>query len=100
MSLESFNKTKQKQGAYLDELGAKLAEMDHLAMVDAAEEKGEARGKAEGRAEGKAAGLAEGEAKASHEIAANMLQKGYAPTSISEVTGLSETEISRLKNGK
>ena len=68
---------KQKDGAYLDELGAKLAEMDYLAMVDAAKEKAEA--------------------KASRRIAANMLQKGCASSLISEVTGLSRADISRLK---
>ena len=85
MSLESFNKMKQKQGAYLDELGAKLAEMDHLAMVDAAEERGVAKGKAEG--------LTEGMTK----VAMQMLQKGCSYSLISEVTGLSKAKISRLK---
>ena len=84
MSLESFNKMKQKDGAYLDELGAKLAEMDHLAMVDAAEEKGLAKGKAEGKTQ----------------VAVQMLQEGCDHSFISKVTGLSKTKISRLKNGK
>ena len=56
------------------------------------------------RAEGKAEGLAEGEAKGktetSREIAANMLRKGCTSSLISEVTGLSEADITRLKNGR
>ena len=80
MSLESFNRMKQKQGAYLADLGDKLAEMDYQAMVDAAEEKAEARGVAK--------------------VAVQMLQEGYAISSISKVTGLSKTKVSRLKNGK
>ena len=53
--------------------------------VDTAESKGREKGKAEGKAEEKI------------EIAKNMLQKKVDITLISEVTGLSEAEIKKLK---
>ena len=58
--------------------------------------KAEAKGLAEGEAKGKAEGLAEGEAKGKLETAKNMLVKGFEISVISEITGLSETELSAL----
>ena len=56
--------------------------------------------RADARDEGLAKGLAEGKAKAIHRITLNMLREGCDHSFISKVTGLSETEISRLKNRK
>jgi predicted transposase/invertase (TIGR01784 family) len=54
-------------------------------------------GKAEGEAKGKAAGLAEGEAKKARETAVNALGMGLSVEQISKLTGLSQEEITGLK---
>ena len=96
MALEKFDKMKQEQGTYLANLRAQIAEMDYLTMVDDEKEKAEARGMARGMAKGLSKGKTEGKA----EVAVEMLQEGYTVSSISKMTGLSKTKISRLKNGK
>ena len=58
--------------------------------------KGEAKGKAEGKAEGRAEGRAEGAAEAKRQMALSMLEKGFDIKFISEVTGLSETEVQSI----
>ena len=63
-------------------------------------------GRAQGIDEGRAKGIEEnldqsieqGQVEAQQEIALNMLQKGYQISAISEVIGLSTTEIEQLKN--
>ncbi len=47
--------------------------------------------------EGLAKGMEEGRVQGMHEIALNMLQKGYEVSEISQVTGLSVPEIKKLK---
>ena len=88
MALDSFDKIDQEEAMRIYELGTEIAEIDRLAILAEEKEKAEAKGVAKGKTE------------TSHEIAANMLQEGYTISSISKVTGLSKTEISRLKNGK
>ena len=55
---------------------------------------GETRGKAEGIAEGETRGKAEGKA----EVAEAMLIKGHSIPDITQVTGLSEKELEKLKS--
>ena len=55
--------------------------------------KGEAKGKAEGKAEGRAEGKAEGAAEAKRQMVLSMLAKRFDIKLISELTGLSETEV-------
>ena len=71
---------------------------------------GEAKGKAEGLEEGKAKGLEEGEAKGraegleegkvnkSIEIARNMLSNGLDSNTIARCTGLSKSEVDKIKS--
>ena len=79
MVLEKFDKIDQEEAMRIHDLGAEIAEIDRLTMIEEREEKAEARGVAK--------------------VAVQMLQEGYAISSISKVTGLSEAEINRLKNG-
>ena len=60
------------------------------------EKTGEARGRTEGMAEGKRAGEARGEAAKQIEIARRMLAKGLDSDIIREVTGISDSEFSKL----
>ena len=57
------------------------------------EARGEARGRKAGLAEGRKAGLEEGEANAKRTMAVEMLKKGIPLSMVSEITGLSETEV-------
>ena len=84
MSQGCYDRLSQDEKASLARETAEREERDLLDFLHDARTEGEAKGKA----------------KASHEIAANMLQKGCDSSLISEVTGLSDTEISRLKNGR
>ena len=63
---------------------------------------GHAEGKAEGLAQGHAEGLAEGHAKGiaenKKETAKKMLEKGISIQDISEITGLSLSEINSFKD--
>ena len=54
-------------------------------------------GKMEGIIEGKMEGIIEGEVKSKIEIALKALKKGIDINTISELTGLSEGEIGRLR---
>jgi predicted transposase/invertase (TIGR01784 family) len=57
---------------------------------------GEKRGRAEGRAEGLAEGLAEGAKQQAVSIARKMLAKGLSIDEVSEMTGLTPDEISKI----
>ena len=57
----------------------------HVLVTDIAEEKGRAKGKAEGRAEGKT------------EVALLMLEEGLDVQTICRMTGVTKSEIERLK---
>ena len=48
--------------------------------------------------EARSEGLAEGEAKGKLETAKNMLVKGFEMSVISEITGLSEKELSHIRS--
>jgi predicted transposase/invertase (TIGR01784 family) len=61
------------------------------------EQKGREEGKAEGREEGKAEGREEGANQKQLEIAIKMLRKGIDKEIISEITGLSLSEIESIK---
>lgn len=75
------------------------AELRKQAMKDAAEA-GEKKGHRKGKREGKAEGLKEGERKGEKQkaikIAKDMIQKGYDPNDIMELTGLSRKEIEKI----
>ena len=59
--------------------------------------KGRAEGRAEGKAEGRAEGKVEGEKQKGIEIAQKLLEKKMDIKTIVEITGISETEIKKLK---
>ena len=84
LSEADIDKMQQKDSSYLADLGTKLVEMGHLAIVEEEKKKAESKGKTEGKAQ----------------VAVQMLQEGCDYSFISRVTGLSETGITRLKNGK
>ncbi len=54
------------------------------------------RGRAEGLIEGELKGKAEGKAEEIQKVAKKMLQKGMSVVEISEITGLSESDILSL----
>ena len=66
---------------FMDLLSLEKAERDRINRIATAKAEGKAKGKTEGKAE----------------VAVQMLQEGYTISSISKVTGLSKTKISRLK---
>ncbi|MEA5021576.1 MAG: Rpn family recombination-promoting nuclease/putative transposase [Desulfitobacterium hafniense] len=88
-----------RRKAILDEKAA-IREAE-LRLQEALEEgmaKGIAEGRAKGIAEGKAEGKAEGRAEGRAEVAKKLLVLGFEITKIAEATGLSEEEISGLKD--
>ena len=60
-------------------------------------EEGRKEGKEEGRKEGKEEGLKEGRGEERLKIAMNLIRVGASCEIISQATGLSEEEVSRLK---
>ena len=92
-----------RRKAILDEKAA-IREAE-LRLQEALEEgmakgiaEGRAKGIAEGKAEGKAEGRADGRAEGRAEVAKKLLVLGFEITKIAEATGLSEEEISGLKD--
>lgn len=83
--LEVMNFTNEERGFYEDHLKWMMIE---ASTIKKAEEKAEARGEARGKAEGKAEGKIE--------IAKKMLSKNHSISDISDLTGLSQAEISKL----
>ena len=75
-------------------------ERDTYNQIEYAHETGREEGHKEGKAEGKAEGIKEGRAEGakqnSCDIAKKMLEKGIDIETISELTGLTEMEISEL----
>ena len=69
----------------------------YLRGLEEGEAKGEARGRAEGEAKGEARGEAKGKAEEKKKIARNMLAKDIDIKIISEITELTEEEISGLE---
>lgn len=55
-------------------------------------------GRAEGKAEGKAEGIEIGELKGKQKVVQNMLKKGFDIADIKDCTGLSISEIEKIKN--
>lgn len=99
--LKVMNFTPEEREAYEDHLKWLRIEANTIRKY---EQEGIEKGKAEGRAEGRAEGLIEGEARGVEkgaqqnkiEIAQKMLSQNYSVSDISNLTGLSSEEISKL----
>jgi len=65
--------------------------------IETAKEEGLKEGEIKGKIEGKIEGLKEGEIKGKIEIATKALKKGLSIKDISELTGLTETEIKKIE---
>ncbi len=76
-------------------------ERDTYNQIEYARETGRVEGREEGRKEGKEEGFKEGRAEGarqkSFDIAKRMLENGIDLETISELTGLTAEEVSRLK---
>jgi predicted transposase/invertase (TIGR01784 family) len=85
----------------------RMAIMSEYTLISDSKEEGIAVGRVEGRAEGRAEGHAEGLAeglekgveKGVEKVAINALKKGISPEDISDLTGLSLSEINKLTIG-
>ena len=77
-------------------------ERDTYNQIEYARETGREEGRKEGRKEGKEEGIKEGREEGSKDerskIAINLIQLGASCKIIVQATGLSEEEVSRLKN--
>jgi predicted transposase/invertase (TIGR01784 family) len=94
-TIEMHNLTTEEYDAYIRN---KLAEdAEEIALTDQFT-KGLITGEAKGIEKGKAEGLAEGEAKGIERTAINMLKQNSTVEFISQVTGLSNDEILKLRN--
>ncbi len=71
-------------------------ERDTYNQIEYAHETGREEGRKEGKEEGIKEGLAKGAKQKSFDIAKRMLEKGIDIETISELTGLTEKEISEL----
>ena len=71
-------------------------ERDTYNQIEYARESGREEGHKVGKEEGRKEGREEGEKQKSFDIAKRMLQKGIDIETISELTGLTEKEISEL----
>ena len=67
-------------------------------VFDQGLEEGMQKGRSEGIAKGRKEGREEGRSEGIEEVALNMLKSNFKPSVISEITGLSEKEIKKLKN--
>ena len=72
-------------------------ELEDACAFEAGEAKGRTEGIAIGKAEGIAIGEAKGEAKTIINFTKKLLAKDFPVTEISEMTGLTEEEIKKLK---
>ena len=72
-------------------------ERDTYNQIEYARESGREEGREEGLKEGREKGRAEGVKQNSFDIAQRMLEKGIDIETISELTGLTAEEVSRLK---
>lgn len=79
----------ENKDLWIEQFRQEMFERDQRSSINAARK----QGLAEGLAEGRNLGITEGLALA----ALNMLKKGMNVTDISELTGLSENEILKLK---
>ncbi len=68
--------------------------------LDEAREEGMRKGRLAGKKEGMSAGMEKGRQEGQKELILNMLKKSADLSFISEITGLSEEEINKLKNGQ
>ena len=72
-------------------------ERDTYNQIEYARETGREEGKEEGLKEGREEGLKEGRGEERLKIAMNLIRVGASCEIISQATGLSEEEVSRLK---
>ena len=72
-------------------------ERDTYNQIEYAREEGREEGLKEGHKKGHAEGREEGAKQNSFDIAKRMLEKGIDIETISELTGLTEEDVSRLK---
>ena len=72
-------------------------ERDTYNQIEYARETGREEGREEGHKKGHAEGREEGAKQNSFDIAKRMLEKGIDIETISELTGLTEEDVSRLK---
>ena len=92
--LDQLQKDKQLHQRALDrEMSMVAFRLDQQGLL----EKGMAKGKAEGKAEGIAEGMAKGMAKEQLAIAKRLLENNVSLPTISTATGLSITDLMRLK---
>ena len=92
--VEKLNKQEMKQRLQLLEDFREKARYDREAQMDYAKKEARRTGRREGRKEGRKEGLEKGMKK----VALNLLKKNIDISIISETTGLSKSEIEKLKN--
>ena len=100
--LDQLQKDKQLHQRALDrEMSMVALRLDQQGLLEKGMAKGKAegiaKGKAEGIAEGKAEGIAEGKAEEQLAIAKRLLENNVSLPTISTATGLSITDLMRLK---
>ncbi|SES62193.1 conserved hypothetical protein (putative transposase or invertase) [Oceanobacillus limi] len=91
---ESYLKLNEKEEEQLMEKIKQLDEADKILELPISYEE---KGRREGKKEGKLVGKLEGELIAKRDIARTMLEKGFSEEVVSEVTGLDEEEIQKVK---
>ena len=89
MALEHLNRLSEDERLEQEALSRELSEMAQYLHEKGLREEGEAEGIAKGRAEGKKEGRLA--------TAKQMLKKDFPLSTISEITGLSDTDINCLK---
>ncbi len=94
--LETVYKNKEEVKTML----IKALEKEKKEIFEKGKIEGKVEGKAKGKAEGKAEGRMEGRIEGKIETAKRMLSKGMEVYLISEITGLSENEISKIKENR
>ena len=103
LALKFLHELSAEDRRWAEEQAIDKFERDRIAEREYAYDEGFEKGTKDGRAYGHAQGLkeghAEGHAEGMETVALNMLKKQADIAFISEVTGLSEEEINKLKNG-
>ena len=70
---------------------------DTIAVMEGQYQEGERKGLEKGLEKGRAEGLAEGERKKALDMSCMLLAKGFSPSEIAEISGLSVEEIEKLQ---
>lgn len=92
--LDRFSWTEEELLAYEQ---VEKQEADYIASLDQKYDEGIEKGKAQGKAEGLAEGETKGLLKKAQEVARMMISKGFDDVTVSEMTGLSLSEIQALR---